>query len=205
MNEILSKTSVSEAGSRPSSFNVAQLFESNLRNADRAAECNNAAEAFKVLCGSLPGYTATSLKQATSKEGLVALPDPGAEMADGSALLTGSDLEAWRDWRQILLRSPSELQQVIALHTDLELKRKPQCHARLVLDMSLRGLVSFGAEAQLEGNRGFILTRSVSINIFGDQGTVRCLLLHLGLVFNFLPALRIAWRTPMSTLRSIAF
>ena len=48
------------------------------------------------------------------KEGLVSLPDPGAKMADGSALLTGSDLEAWRDWRLILLRSPSDLHEVIA-------------------------------------------------------------------------------------------
>ena len=79
---------------------------------------------------------------------------PGGKMADGSAPLTGSDLEAWRDWRRILLRSPSELQEVIALegrvapHTDTELKRKPRCYARLVRDMSLRGLVSFGPPAQ---------------------------------------------------------
>ena len=71
-------------------------------------------------------------------------------MADGPALLTGSDLEAWSDWRQILLRSPSEFQEAIALEgrvsprTDPELKRKPRCYARLVRDVSLRGLVSHG-------------------------------------------------------------
>ena len=49
-----------------------------------------------------------------------------------------------------LLRSPSELQEVIVLEgrdaprADLELKRKPPCHARLVRDMSLQCLVSFG-------------------------------------------------------------
>ena len=54
-------------------------------------------------------------------------------MADGSALLTGSDLEAWRDWRPVLLRSPSELHEVIARErgvaprTDPEVKQKPQC------------------------------------------------------------------------------
>ena len=75
-----------------------------------AVECNNAAEAFKMLCSSVPGYTGNGVKQATYKDGLVALPDPGGRMADGSALLTGSDLRAWRDWRRILLRSPSKLQ-----------------------------------------------------------------------------------------------
>ena len=84
----------------------------------------------------------------------MAVPDPGGKMADGSALLTGSDLEVWRDWRRILLRSPSELQEVNALegtvapHTDPELKRKPRCYARLVRDVSLRGLVSFGPSAE---------------------------------------------------------
>ena len=75
-------------------------------------------------------------------------------MADGSALLTDSDLEAWKDWHLMLLRSPSELHEVIvregrvAPHTDPELKRKPQCRAKLVRDMSLRGLVSFGAPSE---------------------------------------------------------
>ena len=102
----------------------------------------------------MPGYTGNGVKQATIKEGLVSLPDPGAQMADASALLTGSDSEAWRDWRQVLLRSPNELHEVIARegrvapHTDPVLKRKPQCYARLVRDMSLRGLVSFGAPTE---------------------------------------------------------
>ena len=82
------------------------------------------------------------------------LPDPGAKMADGSALLIGSDFEAWRDWRWVLLRSPSEFHEVTALegrvapHTDPGLKRKPQCYARLVRDVSLRGLVSFGPPSE---------------------------------------------------------
>ena len=81
--------------------------------------------------------------QTTLKEGRVSLPDPGAKMADGSALLTGSDFEAWRDWRRVLLRSSSEFQEVIARkgrvapHTDPQLKRKPQSDARLVRDMGL--------------------------------------------------------------------
>ena len=98
----------------------------------------------------VPGCTGNGVKQATFKDVLVSLPDPGAKMADGSALLTGSDFEAWRDCRRVLLCSPSDLQEAIALegrvvpHTDPELKRKPQCFARRVRDVSLRGLVSFG-------------------------------------------------------------
>ena len=155
MNEIFSKTSALEAGSRPSEMQLTSL--SRICDACRemsAVECNSAAEAVKALCGSVPGYTGNGVKQATFKEGLVSLPDPGAKMADGSALLTGSDLEVWRDWRRVLLRSPCEFQEVIALegrvapHTDPELKRKLQCHARLIHDMSLRGLVSFGAPSE---------------------------------------------------------
>ena len=82
------------------------------------------------------------------------MPYPGAKMADGSPLLTGSDSEAWRDWRRVMLRSPNELQEVIARegrvapHTDPVLKRKPQFYARLVWDVSLRGLVSFEAPSE---------------------------------------------------------
>ena len=91
-------------------------------------------------------------------------------MADGADLSTGSDFEAWRDWRRVLLRSPSELQEAIALegrvapHTDPELKRKPRCCARFIRDMRLRGLVLFGLRSELPleslwsqrnlGNRG---------------------------------------------------
>ena len=56
-----------------------------------AAECSSAAEAFKALCGSVPGYTGIGFKQATFKEGIVSLPNPGEKMADGSARLTGAD------------------------------------------------------------------------------------------------------------------
>ena len=166
----------------------------------------------KALCGSLLGSTGNVIKQATFKEGLVSLPDPGAKMADGSALLTGSDLEAWRDWRLILLRSPSELHEVIARegrlapHTDPELKRKPQCYAKLVRDMSLGGLVSFGAPSEatvgvfvvpkkLGKQRLIFDTRRV--NQHGGRGIVCCLLLHPGLVYNSHLTLHFTWHRPM--------
>ena len=55
------------------------------------------AEANKVTCGSVPSNTGNGVKQATFKEGPVSLPDPGGEMAGGSAPLT-----AWGDWRRVL-------------------------------------------------------------------------------------------------------
>ena len=53
-----------------------------------------------------------------------------------------------------MLRSPEEHHELIARAgrvaplADPVLKRKPQCYARLVRDMSLRGLVSFGAPSE---------------------------------------------------------
>ena len=140
MNEICSKTSASEAGSRPSSLQLTSLSRICCAyQGISAAEYNSALRLDPQEKG---------VKQATFKEALVSLPDPCAKMADGAAALTGSDFEAWRDWRQVLPRSPSELHEAIALegrvapHTDPELKRKPRCYARLVRDMRLRDLVS---------------------------------------------------------------
>ena len=150
MNEIHSKTSASEAGSRPSSLQLTSLSRiCSAYQGKSDAECKSAAEAFKALCGSAPGYTGNGGKQVTFEEGLVSLPDPCSKMADGADV--GSDFEAWRDWRRVLIRSPSELHEAIALegrvapHT---LKRKPRCYARLERDMSLRGLVSFGPPSE---------------------------------------------------------
>ena len=150
VNEIFGKTATSEAGGRPSTMQLSSL--SRICDAHReisAAECNSTAEAFKALCGSVPGCTGMGVKQATFKEGLVSLPDPSAKMVDGSALLTRADLEAWRDWRRVLLRSPSEFQEVIvcegrvAPRIDPELKRKHQSFARLVRGRPLRLLSEF--------------------------------------------------------------
>ena len=130
MSEIFGKTSTSTM--QP------LFFVTNLRCLSGDKRCR-----VQVYSGSL-----------RSAEGLVSLPDPGARIADGSALSTGADSEAWRDWRRVLLRSPSEFHEVIARegrvapHTDPELKRKPQSYARLLRDVSLRGLVSFGAPSE---------------------------------------------------------
>ena len=129
MNEIYSKTSASKARCRPSSLQLSS--SSRICSANReisAAECKSAAEAIKALCGSAPGYIGNGVKQATFKEGLVSLPDP--------CQMVLTDFEAWRDWRQVLLRSPSELHAAIALegrvapHTDPEHKWKPRCYCQ---------------------------------------------------------------------------
>ena len=93
MNEIYSKTSASEAGSRPSSLQLASLSQiCSAYQGLSAVECKSAAEAFKALCNSAPGYTGYGVKQATFKEGVVSLPDPCSKMADGADQITGSDL-----------------------------------------------------------------------------------------------------------------
>ena len=106
MNEIFGKTATSEAGGRPSAMQLSSRICDAYRGIS-AADCSSTAEAFKALCGSVPGYTGNGVKQATFKEGLVSQPDPGAKTAGASALLTASDSEAWRAWRRVLLRSPS--------------------------------------------------------------------------------------------------
>ena len=75
--------------------------------------------------------------------------------ADGADLLTGSDFEAWRGWRRVLLRSPNELHEAFALEGRVapHTKRKPRCYARLIRDMSLRGLVSFGPPSEIFDSR----------------------------------------------------
>ena len=106
MNEIFGKTATSEAGGRPSAMQLSSRICDAYRGIS-AADCSSTAEAFKALSGSVPGYTGNGVKQVTPKEGLVYQPDPGAKTAGASALLTASDLEAWRAWRRVLLRSPS--------------------------------------------------------------------------------------------------
>ena len=156
----------------------------------------------QALCGSVPGYT--GVKQAIFKEGLGSVPDPGAKMADGAALQSGSDFESWRDWRRVLLRSPSELHEAIALvgrvapHTDPELVRKPRCYARLVR-------VSFGPPSEATagvfvvpkklGKQRLIFDTRRETNIFGGHGLVRCLLRRLGLDSQSTPP--ITWRRLM--------
>ena len=63
MNEIYSKTSASEAGSGSSSLQLASLSRiCSPYQEVSAAECKSAAEAFKALCGSVPGNTDRGVK-----------------------------------------------------------------------------------------------------------------------------------------------
>ena len=62
----------------------------------------------------MPGYTDSGVKQATFKEGHVSLPDPGAKMAYGSAFFDRERLGNLKGLAPGILRSPSELHEVIA-------------------------------------------------------------------------------------------
>ena len=94
----------------------------------------------------------------------------------------------------------------LLLITDPELKRKPQCYAKLVRDMSLGGLVSFGAPSEATvgvfvvpkklGKQRLIFD-SRRVNQHGVRGIVCCLLLHPGLVYNSHLTLHFTWHRPM--------
>ena len=110
----------------------------------------------KALCGSVPGYTDSGVKQATIKEGLVSLPDPCSKMADGADLFNWFGLlklggigAGFCFARQASFKRRSRWKgELVALHTDPEIKRKPRCYARLIRDMRLPGLVSFGPPSE---------------------------------------------------------
>ena len=148
MIEIFSRTSASEAGSWPSSTQLTSPMLTRGYALPNATMPRKPSMRFAVLC--LAALEMVSHRPPSRR---VSFPCPAQVRRWQTVLLlwTGSDFEAWRDWRPVLLCSPSELREVIALegrvvpYTDPELERKPQCHARLVHDMSLRGLVSFGA------------------------------------------------------------
>ena len=137
-SEIYSKTSASEAGSRSSSLQPASLSRiCSAYQGTSAAECRGSLQSALKFCAWIHRqWCETGHFQGGSRFPV----QPCSKMADGADFLTGSDFEAWRDWRQVLLRSPSELQEAVALegrvapHTDPELKRKPRCCARLIRD-----------------------------------------------------------------------
>ena len=108
----------------------------------------DAAEAFKELWGGMHSYTdEVVVRRAAYEEGLVALPDLGGKLCDAAGLLSGPDLEAWCDWRCVILRSPGEYREAFAVmpevspHTGPALLRRPGAHERLVALLFQRRLV----------------------------------------------------------------
>ena len=70
-----------------------------------------AAEAFHELCGALPGYADVPSARAPFKRGRVSLPPLSMTFANATDFLDGAALDAWSNWRKVLLRSPAELQE----------------------------------------------------------------------------------------------
>ena len=111
-------------------------------------------EAFKALCGFVPSYTWKWCQTGHLQGGSRFPARPRCE--DGRWLCS----LGWLGFGSLEGLAPgfasfaSEFHEVIARegrvapHTDPELKRKTQRYARLVRDMSLRGLVSFGAPSE---------------------------------------------------------
>ena len=94
-----------------------------------------AAAAFHELCGALPGYADVPSARAPFKQGRVSLPPLGMSFANARGFLDGAALEAWSNWRKLMLRSPAELQEELAKgepkpFSDSTLVGRPRVYAR---------------------------------------------------------------------------
>ena len=114
-----------------------------------AAECNSTAEAFNALCCSVPGYTGCLQ---------VGPRFPARPRREDSRwlllILPVADLEAWRDWRLELLRSPSEPpgsdragrgELLLILSSNGNLRVMPDLYAKWVCVVSFHSGASVGA------------------------------------------------------------
>ena len=114
-------------------------------------ECTSPAAAYEVLCGGRAGYEAVpSAPARLRRTSTVSLPPPGLTFAKGESLLRGEDLQAWVHWQRELLRSPSELEQVlretaaVQPHTEPFFTNEPKQYAKFLRSLYDRGLVVFG-------------------------------------------------------------
>ena len=116
INEIFGKTASSE-GQESAVYDAALFFVTNLRCLSGDRRCR--VQFFRGSLQSALRFSAWLHWESVSNRLLsmrasFPLSDPGAKMANCSSLLTRADSEAWRDWRRVLVRSPSEFQDVIA-------------------------------------------------------------------------------------------
>ena len=149
MNEMYGHGDVFEGGNVNESYGQ-RLCLNNLRDVYKnvdVAPSSTPAEAFKELCGAQPGYDDVPAERVTFKRDRVSLPPPGIVLANGKDLLSGEDLQAWNDWRSVLLRTPAELHEAQTEHgepvpyTDSVLRSKPKAYAGFVNSLMERGLV----------------------------------------------------------------
>ena len=107
------------------------------------------AGAFIALCGRRPGYTDTAQVRASFEQGRVALPEPGLTPALGSETLRGWGLEAWRNWRTLLRRTPADAAEerrrlgLVAPYSDPALVRHPRVYAQFIMELHAQNLITF--------------------------------------------------------------
>jgi hypothetical protein len=112
------------------------------------------AEAFNALCGQRPGYGDTPQVRASFRQGRVALPEPGITPAVGADILRGWDLEAWKNWRTLLRRTPADAAEerrrlgLNSPYSDPALVRRPRAYAEFIRDLHVRNLITFKKAAQ---------------------------------------------------------
>ena len=79
----------------------------------------------------------------------MALPEPGITPALGSEILRGWDLEAWRNWRTLLRRTPADAAEerrrlgLASPYSDPALVRRPRVYAKFIVDLHARSLITF--------------------------------------------------------------
>ena len=151
INELASPANPS--ASAPSSTGQESLLE-GIRSTYMSVpppECTSPVAALEVLCGGRAGYEAVpSAPTRLRRTSTVSLPPPGLTFAKGESLLRGEDLQAWVHWQRELLRSPSELEQVlretppVQPHTDPLFTSEPKQYAKFLRSLYDRGLILFG-------------------------------------------------------------
>ena len=111
------------------------------------------AEAFVELCGHRPGYDIDPSARCDFQRELVSLPDTSLR-ADGAAVLRGQDLDAWNNWRSVLLRDPRAAQEeleklgITQPYTDRRLRKDKKMYALFIKDLLDRELVSLRPPAE---------------------------------------------------------
>ena len=179
MNEMYGQGDVFEEGNLTESHGQ-RLCLNQLRDVYKSvdvAPSSTPAEAFDALCGAQPGYEEIPAERVTFKRDRVSLPPPGIVLADGEHLLAGEDLEAWTNWRSVLLRTPAELQEARVEHgepipyTDANLRKKPKAYAEFVKSLITRNLIEL---AGLQGDHGGfgVTCKKIDKQTVGEQGQV---------------------------------
>lgn len=119
------------------------------------------AAAFAALRRARPGYVDPG-PRATSKRELLSLQTTGGVFARGEDILVGSELHAWRNWREVLLRNPEsaraerEQSDVRRPFSDPALVNRRKVYNEFLVGLGDRGLVSFGPAIEAKVGNFFV-------------------------------------------------